>query len=187
MGGGVRTTTSGVLNTVSPSQLRPPDNASCQKAKAIGRQPAGKETSQRTANTLAVQRKLIPRGVRVLWRAVDANRPMQPRCDRAAALVPPARNVTSESTSPHALLRANGSARNLKNDNKCPHHRFVIPASPHRFEPPFHCAWKNFNTIRRGPTLHDSNGRTEARGCLSTREVLIPFCQYCHAYRLDRP
>ncbi|MEY3173726.1 MAG: hypothetical protein RLZZ436_1640, partial [Planctomycetota bacterium] len=49
MGGGVRKTTSGVLNTVSPSQLRPPRTASCQKANAIGQKPYGLEVLRSTA------------------------------------------------------------------------------------------------------------------------------------------
>jgi hypothetical protein len=47
-GGPVRKTTSGVLNTVAPSQLRPPDNTFCQKVKAMGLASAGCRTASRT-------------------------------------------------------------------------------------------------------------------------------------------
>ncbi len=43
-------TTSGVLNTVSSSQPRPPGTACCQKVKAIGRN-AGKPACHRSSNT----------------------------------------------------------------------------------------------------------------------------------------
>jgi hypothetical protein len=38
--GRIQSTKSGVLNTVSPSQLRPPGTSNCQKVNAIGTSPS---------------------------------------------------------------------------------------------------------------------------------------------------
>jgi hypothetical protein len=137
--GRIQSTKSGVLNTVSPSQLLPPGTASCQKANAIGRKPAGKRPCNATRSPMAFSghgfhsalclcRTSAPRSRHQNTRGAHG------RCQSAAAaLVRSCRtagrthNMTADYHSLHALSRRNGSKNfNAISRHHRSHHRVVV-------------------------------------------------------------